>query len=122
MAFKMSTVVPRLQGAIERGQVIVEGRGAQHLKVGKIALKMVEMPKTGVLYDSGLGSDDARRPVWYYCIDRSESGVDPRGQIFPRLDPRAPEGFGFVVTKRGSCRRLRERSASRFPVRKPYRG
>ena len=58
------------------------------IKVGKIALEMVEMPKTGVLYDSGLGSDDARRPVWYYCIDRSESGVDPRGQIFPRLDPR----------------------------------
>ena len=88
MAFKMSTVVPRLQGASERGQVIVEGESAKHLKVGKIALEMVKMPKTGVLYDSGLGSDDARRPVWYYCIDRSESGVDPRGQIFPRLDPR----------------------------------
>ena len=122
MAFKMSTVVPRLQGASERGQVIVEGGGAHHLKVGKIALKMEEMPKKGRLYDSRLGSESTRRPVWYYCIDRSESGVDSRSQILPRLDPRAPEGFGFVMTKRGSCRRLRERSASRFPVRKPYRG
>ena len=119
MAFKMSTVVPRLQGASERGQVIVEGESAKHLKVGKIALEMVKMPKTGVLYDSGLGSDDARRPVWYYCIDRSESGVDPRGQISPRLGPRGWRCFSFVVTKLERMI-LRERSAALPGVRKPY--
>ena len=60
MAF---TVVPRLQGASERGQVIVEIAGTHHLKISKMALMTEEMPKKGRLSDSELGSESTRRPV-----------------------------------------------------------